>query len=81
LAEGERRALGGEGLGGCGLDAALDGDVVLVRPGTYAGFTIDQKGVSILAEKALDLRLDAAMQRVEMSNSRGTRSAPEAPCA
>ena len=31
------------------VDAAANGDLVLVRAGTYFGFTIDGKGVSVVA--------------------------------
>jgi len=32
------------------IDAALDGDVILVRSGTYPGFTIDQARVFVIAD-------------------------------
>src|SRR6187402_812579 len=32
------------------VDAAANGDLVLVRAGTYFGFTIDGKGVSVVAD-------------------------------
>ncbi len=32
------------------IDAAADGDLVLVRSGTYGGFTISAKGLSLLAD-------------------------------
>jgi hypothetical protein len=32
------------------IDAAVDGDLVLVEAGTYSGFTIDAKGVSVVAD-------------------------------
>src|SRR5688572_15695587 len=31
------------------VDAALDGDTVLVAPGTYAGFTVDGKHLQVVA--------------------------------
>lgn len=34
------------------IDAAADGDVVLVRPGTYAGFVIDAKSVDVIGGAA-----------------------------
>jgi hypothetical protein len=48
------------------VDAAQDGDVVLVRPGTYEAFAIDHKGVSVVAEQPLDMRIELSMQRVEV---------------
>src|SRR5262245_20334465 len=32
------------------VDAAADGDVVLVKAGAYSGFTINAKGVSVVAD-------------------------------
>src|SRR5688572_7456427 len=32
------------------VDAAVDGDVILVRSGTYPGFTIDQRRVFVIAD-------------------------------
>src|SRR5262245_15566256 len=32
------------------IDAAADGDLVLVEAGSYSGFTIDGKGVSVVAD-------------------------------
>lgn len=33
-----------------GVDAAADGDVVLVKPGSYVSFTVDGKGVSVIGD-------------------------------
>ena len=54
--------------GGAGVDftdlatavtAALDGDVLLVKAGTYAGFALDGKGLAICAEAGETVRLSA----------------------
>ncbi len=37
------------------VDAAVDGDRILVRAGTYAGFTIDGKGLAVLGDPGAGL--------------------------
>lgn len=43
------------------IDAASDGDVVLVRPGTYAGFTVQNKGVAVVADVGGPVSLTGAL--------------------
>lgn len=41
------------------VDAAGPGDIVLVRDGTYGGFTIDGKGISVVAEQGASVFFSA----------------------
>lgn len=44
------------------IDAAVDGDVVLVGPGTYAGATIAGKGIALVGEGAALVQLTDTLQ-------------------
>jgi pectin methylesterase-like acyl-CoA thioesterase len=65
------------------VDAAANGDLVLVKAGTYSGFTIDAKGVSVIADAGAAAVANglvfvsnvSASQRVLLSTSR-TRGSP-----
>jgi hypothetical protein len=46
------------------VDAAQSGDVILVKSGSYAGFTIFGKGVSVVADKAANVTITGGI-RVE----------------
>jgi nitrous oxidase accessory protein NosD len=43
------------------IDAAVDGDVLLVGEGTYAGFTIDDKDLFIAAKPSASVKVDGTV--------------------
>src|SRR5688572_17225523 len=45
-----------------GVDAAVDGDVVLVKSGTYASFVVPNKGLAIVADTGADVRVLGAIR-------------------
>ncbi|MBI1380840.1 MAG: hypothetical protein GC161_07115 [Planctomycetaceae bacterium] len=49
------------------VDAAVDGDIVIVRPATYDGFAVNGKGLSILAESKTRFAIEPS-GRVVVSN-------------
>ncbi len=44
------------------VDAAVDGDVVLVRPGTYGGFTLNAKSLALVSDPAGAAHIAGATQ-------------------
>lgn len=53
------------------IDAAADGDVILVRPGSYLPFTIDKKSVSIIRDSTIISPVQ--VQFVEVRNLQATQ--------
>ena len=50
------------------IDAAQDGDVVLVRPGTYAGFVVDGKSLVVHADGAVTLTESVEKSCIQVQN-------------
>src|SRR5262245_50043518 len=48
------------------VDASASGDIVLVRAGTYAGFTVDGKGITVVADTnaAVDVSGEVVVRNV-----------------
>jgi hypothetical protein len=49
------------------VDAALEGDVILVRGGTYAAFTIDNKGLAIYADADASVAINGGVAIVNVA--------------
>lgn len=52
------------------VDAALDKDVVLVRPGTYAGFEIDDEGLTVTAEIGTRVTVNSSVRVRDLAQGR-----------
>ncbi len=52
------------------VDAAVDGDVLLVEPGTYTGFTIDDKALSVIALPGPAVNVNSACQVINLAFDR-----------
>jgi hypothetical protein len=48
------------------VDASSDGDVILVHDGTYAAFTIDNKGLAVYADLNANVAINGAVQVVNV---------------
>jgi hypothetical protein len=48
------------------VDAAADGDTVLVRAGSYAGFAVNSKGVAVVADVGALVELQGSVQIVNL---------------
>src|SRR5262249_40423605 len=44
-----------------GVSSAFDGDTILVKPGTYAGFTINGKSVTVVADSGPAVNVQGAV--------------------
>src|SRR5262245_13532469 len=51
------------------IDAAVAGDLVLVKSGAYAGFTIDGKGVSVVADAGASVDVNGSESVTHVSAS------------
>jgi len=52
------------------VDAAQDGDVVLVRPGTYAGFRVADKSLVVVGDLGAQVQVQGTIRVVDLAASR-----------
>jgi len=58
------------------VDEAADGDTLLVRPGTYTGFVIDDKELNLVADANANVQVDGLVEVMNLA-PRDPRPVPE----